>query len=163
KEKMALDGTVSEVLCVAVSPDGTLVAAGSVDNSLMIWNIATGEERVARWSDVGDRVRGLAFSPDGKTMATAAMAYLGKIWDVPQLLQSGVELAPASSAQKEARAALIGHSSYVTAVVFTPDDKILASASHDKTAKLWELATGREITTLMGHHAAIVSLALSPD
>ncbi|MEH2248645.1 AAA-like domain-containing protein, partial [Nostoc sp.] len=58
---------------------------------------------------------------------------------------------------------LEGHSERVNSVVFSPDGKTLASASADKTIKLWNLDTGKEITTLSGHSAAVNSVVFSPD
>lgn len=65
KEKQMLEGGASEVISVAFSSDRKFVAAGGVDNSLRLWNVARGEEVVALWTDVCDRVRGVGFSPDG--------------------------------------------------------------------------------------------------
>ncbi|MBW4575010.1 MAG: tetratricopeptide repeat protein [Aphanothece sp. CMT-3BRIN-NPC111] len=58
---------------------------------------------------------------------------------------------------------LTGHSSFVTSVVISPDGQILASSSWDKTIKLWQLSTGREIRTLTGHSQQVHSVAISPD
>ncbi|OYD86772.1 hypothetical protein CDG77_33170, partial [Nostoc sp. 'Peltigera membranacea cyanobiont' 213] len=58
---------------------------------------------------------------------------------------------------------LQGHSDGVNSVVFSPDGKTLASASADKTIKLWNRDTGKEISTLSGHSAAVISVVFSPD
>ena len=58
---------------------------------------------------------------------------------------------------------LEGHSSSVISVVFSPDGKTLASASGDKTIKLWNRDTGKEITTLSGHSSSVYSVVFSPD
>ncbi|MEH2004848.1 AAA-like domain-containing protein, partial [Nostoc sp.] len=58
---------------------------------------------------------------------------------------------------------LEGHSSLVNSVVFSPDGKTLASASADKTIKLWNRETGKEITTLTGHSSLVNSVVFSPD
>ncbi|MBN3944395.1 AAA-like domain-containing protein [Nostoc sp. NMS9] len=58
---------------------------------------------------------------------------------------------------------LEGHSDSVNSVVFSPDGKTLASASYDKTIKLWNRDTGKEITTLRGHSDSVNSVVFSPD
>jgi WD domain, G-beta repeat len=56
-----------------------------------------------------------------------------------------------------------GHDSGVTSVALSPDGRTLATGSFDKTARLWEVATGREIAALKGHDAPVWSVAFSPD
>jgi dipeptidyl aminopeptidase/acylaminoacyl peptidase len=58
---------------------------------------------------------------------------------------------------------LEGHDSWVNSVSFSPDGKTLASGSEDKTIKVWNLATGKEITTLTGHTLLVNSVSFSPD
>ncbi len=58
---------------------------------------------------------------------------------------------------------LTGHSNWVWSVAFSPDGKTLASGSRDKTIKLWELGTGKQIRTLWGHSNWVWSVAFSPD
>jgi tetratricopeptide (TPR) repeat protein len=58
---------------------------------------------------------------------------------------------------------LVGHTADVTCAAFTPDGRRLATASFDRTIKLWDVATGRDVFTLRGHTAGVVSVAFSPD
>ncbi|MHC5832950.1 MAG: WD40 repeat domain-containing protein, partial [Nostoc sp.] len=58
---------------------------------------------------------------------------------------------------------LEGHKDWVNRVVFSPDGKTLASASDDKTIKLWNLDTGKEITSFTGDKTLVNSVVFSPD
>ncbi|MCP6757851.1 MAG: AAA-like domain-containing protein [Fischerella sp. CENA71] len=95
-----------------------------------------------------DYVRGVAFSSDGKTLASASSDNTIKIWD--------------SSTGKVIRT-LTGHSDYVRGVAFSSDGKTLASASGDKTIKIWDSSTGKVIRTLTGHSSAVLGVAFSSD
>src|SRR5437588_10860356 len=77
-------------------------------------------------------VASLAYSPNGKTLASGGLDFTVKLWDV--------------AAAKE-RATLKGHTNSVRSVAYSPDGTILASASDDETIKLWDGQTGRLIAT----------------
>ncbi len=99
-----------------------------------------------------NEVRSLAFSPDGKLLATAGgnPGQFGeiKIWDV--------------AAGKELRA-WRGHRDNIFAIAFSPDGSKLATCSYDKLIKLWDAATGAELKTLKDHTDAVFALVFSPD
>jgi WD40 repeat protein len=91
-------------------------------------------------------VTGVAYSPDGKRLATSGWDSTVKVWD------------PATG--KEVLT-LKGHKDYVRTVCFSPDGKRLASASGDKTVRVWDAATGKQLLTLEGHSAAMWGVAFS--
>jgi WD40 repeat protein len=58
---------------------------------------------------------------------------------------------------------LVGHTDGVHSVAFSPDGRLLATASHDGTARLWDIASGTQVKLLEGHTGAVYSVAFSPD
>ncbi len=93
-------------------------------------------------------VNSCAFSPDGKTIASATDDNTVRIWDT-----------------KSAKliATLEGHQSMVTSCAFSPDGKTIASAAADKTVRIWDAKSAKLIATLEGHKSAVNSCAFSPD
>lgn len=93
-------------------------------------------------------VESVAFSPDGKRIASVSRDGSGKIWD---------------AATAQVLLTLNGHESDVFSIAFSADGKLLATGSRDKTARVWESSTGYELLTLRGHKGAVRSVAFSPD
>lgn len=126
---------------IAMSPDGKTLAF-SLDNTLRLWDFAT-QKQLAPLS--GHSASVLAFSPDGKMLASASGDKTVQLWDV---------------ATWQALATLSGHGS---PIAFSPDGKTLASGGSNSVVKLWDVATGQELATLSGHLSSVTSVAFSLD
>jgi WD40 repeat protein len=119
------------VYAVAFSPDGKTLASGSWDQTIKLWEAATGKER-ATLKGHTDNVYAVAFSPDGKTLASGSGFIKPeelKLWDVA----TGKERVTVKGQPDDV----------VSTVAFSPDGKTLASGSWNGTVKLWDMKTGK--------------------
>jgi WD40 repeat protein/serine/threonine protein kinase len=142
----------SWLLDVAISRDGQRVAScGLVPLSMLgelnLWDGANGR-RIARLKGHLGPVVCLAFSPDGKRLASAGLDKVIHIWDV--------------STHKSIRT-LRGHDGFILSLAFHPDGSRLVSAGMDQTARVWDVASGEEKLCYRGHGANVSCVAFSPD
>ena len=93
-------------------------------------------------------VRGVAFSPDGKRIASGGQDRVVRVWDAVD----GRELL-----------ALQGHTGQVETVKFSPDGKWIASGSADRSVKIWNAETGKQLHSMVGRSSHVRDLAFSPD
>jgi hypothetical protein len=177
-----------EAICLAYSPDGTLLATGGTDSRVHVWNMATGahkmEVKTRKWP------RALCFSPDGNYLITAGKDERLKKWNLQTgelvYAQKGhraqivsVDISPdgkyiatggadgkvilwdfnSGSILRELRA----HRDNVNAVCFHPGSKQLATGSADKYIIEWSIPSGNQIRKFKAHKSWIRALAYSPD
>ena len=144
---------------VAFSPDGRRLAVvtdenmndGSIKpvtgNGAGVWDLATGN-LLFRLEGHESGVRAVAFSPDGKFIATGGADKLGRLWDAT----TGKELRKFE-----------GHSAPVEAVAFSPDSKVAATAGQGGTVFLWHLGTDEPALPLNTRNGGLEAIVFSPD
>jgi WD40 repeat protein len=146
-------GHKASVNSIAISPDGQTLASGSDDRTVSLWNVKTGKQIFTFFGQEAE-VHAVAISPDGKKLVAGGFDRKITTWqlDTKALLRPFFYLNSPYS-----------HSGGVSSLAFSRDRKILASASGDKTIRLWGGYTGECKRTLNGHSDTVWSIAISPD
>ena len=165
-QKNILKGHTNWVDSVVFSPDGKTLASGcdgaylsplshsggaAPDNTVRLWDVKTGAQKnVLEGHTRG--INSVAFSPDGKTLASGSGDSTIRLWDV------------ATGTEKKM---FLGHTDDVFNIAFSPDGETLASGSGDRTFRLWDVATGAQKHILKGYPGgytiAFSPVAFSPD
>ncbi|MEG4803616.1 NB-ARC domain-containing protein [Microcoleus sp. ARI1-B5] len=179
---------LSSLLVLALSPDGTKVAAVDHSGTLYLWQATTGK-RLHTIAAHSCYVTGLGFSPDSTMLLTggfdrtvkwwdAATGNFLRQWELPSIVW-GLEYHPhgemlaialenATIQLDDARTGdclkiLTGHTAQVRDVTFNGNGTLLASSSYDTTIKLWDVATGNCLNTLIGHSGFVWKANFHPD
>lgn len=186
-EKRFVPASGGPITALALSPDGHTVAIGRAEK-IQLLNAAT-REQLRMLEGHRANIKYLAFSTDGRALATAGEDGTIQTWDlangqVTKTMSLGgkitaLRFAPANrilaSASEDGSVSLWDlqtgalslqlkkHSRAVNAIAFSPDGNLMATGGDDRTVIIWEAATGKARRTLRGQDLTVTSLAFSPD
>jgi WD40 repeat protein len=144
-EIAVLHGHREPIRCATFSSDSSLIVTASGDQTVRIWDAATGiGVAVLRGHD--SSVHSVAFGPDGRRIITASDDGSARIWKIPNLI-----------------AVLSGHDDTVSSAAYSPDGSRIVTGSWDRTACIWAAQTAERIAVLSGHGGPVRAAAFSPD
>ena len=176
---------------MAYSPDGTRIASGSADQTIRVWDAATDQPLGPPLRGHKNRVLSVAFSPDGTRIVSGGddadgpgvgcrdispdrSSSLGTTarWRAWRSARTEVGSCPAETTRPSAygmsrplaRSGLLtGHQDWVESVAFSPDGSRVVSGGNDKTVRLWDVATTRQLGLFNGHEDWVMTVAISGD
>ncbi len=137
------------VRSIAYSPDGDILASGTGDGKIYLWDAHIGKlQHILTGNEADIEIGSIVYSSDGRTLVSGSYDGTISLWDVQtnQLLKT-----------------FIGHKSSVRSLAFSRDSHVLVSGSYDETISLWNPHTGKLLHTLTGHTEPVMSIACSPD
>jgi WD40 repeat protein len=156
KQLVKLTNHTDHVQTVKFSPDGKVLASGSWDKIVILWNVENPanplQDSIIKFGAI---VRTLAFSPDGNTLAIGGDDLTVALWDITN------PTAPTQLGELPTK-----HTNYIWSVAFSPDGKTLASGSLDNTVILWDVTKPKEPIQWgepLSHPDYVLNVAFSPD
>ncbi|KAI5835209.1 WD40 repeat-like protein [Schizophyllum commune Tattone D] len=208
-----LQGHDASVMSMAFSPDAKSIVSGSEDRTIRIWDAPMiehlGDDRPNPFTHANgnatpvpstfgaatghtDWVNCVAFSPDGKRVASGSIDCTVRLWDVATCHQIGqplkghtsqvncIAFSPDSKhllsgssdgsirlwdteTGKQSPQGFDGHRGHILAVAYSLDSTLIASGSQDSIVRLWDAATGESVAEIRGHSGGVASVVFSPD
>jgi WD40 repeat protein len=141
--------TFGNVLSVAFSPDGQVLATADVNGEIRTWQLTDIDcEQLQTYRGHDGWVWSVTFSPDGQTLASCGDDKTVRLWNI----RSG-----------QCLKVLQGHTSLIRSVAFSPDGHLLASGCDDKAVRLYDVGTGQCLQILQGHSGGVQSVTFSLD
>lgn len=141
-----ISGNCGAIYSVSFSPDNAHIVSGSFDNTVRIWEAATGDS-VAVLAGHSSSVMWATFSPDGQRILSSSTDCTVKVW---------------SAREYSLVATLLGHSLTVNCVTASYDSMLIISAADDRTVRIWSAEAHRLIATLEGHSEKVNCVSVSP-
>lgn len=157
QQRHDLFGHARLITSVAATADGKMIASGSLDGMVKLWDSATGLP-MATYEGHQGPVHSVALSPDGKQVVSAGEDKTVKVWKV-----AGGKGPKDYVVEKKAAHTFSGHTAAVLAVAYSSDGKTIASGSADKTVILWNATLATQQAILKEHKGAVQAVSFSPD
>ncbi len=146
-EVLQLIGHSGWIKALDMTPDGNKALSGSQDNSIRLWNVATGKE-IGKFEGHDDDVNCVVFSPTGSNALSGGSDRTVRLWDI----DLGTELKKFE-----------GHQNLVTCVAFSESGSRIASGGYDGTVRIWDTSTGKQLKQMEGNLGTVRCLAFTPD
>lgn len=144
-------GPKEGVTSVDVSPDSKILAAGSLDCEIRLWDIENGKF-IQDFKGHDDSVYSVSFSPCGYNLASGSLDKTLKVWDLGYSRNNAYRCLQT----------LTGHRDYVLSVAYSNDGKWLISGSKDRSVQFWDAKTYLLQLMLQGHKNSVINVALNP-
>lgn len=144
-----MSGHTAGVRSLRFSQDGKLLLTAGNDNTLRVWDLASGMLRKTLRGHAG-QVTSCAVAPDGQQVLTGSYDHQVKIWNI-----AGYEESRIFQGQ-----VVQGHNDAILSAVFSPDGRQILTASRDRTARAWDVTTGQELRAFREGHQFLASRAM---